>query len=82
MTNTQRSYAIESDAPRLNRALNESLDNVRTLRAINAELVAALRECITDPGATCHRNAKYQRMRTEYINQIARAAISRATGAA
>jgi hypothetical protein len=58
---------------------NTPLGNeIDRLREQNAALVAALTECITDAEATCHRNEKYQRRRTEYINQTARAAIAAA----
>ena len=74
-------YGQQSAADaRLIAAAPETAAERDRLKQINAELLAALEECITDAAATCHRNAKYQRMRSEYINQVARAAIAKARG--
>lgn len=43
------------------------------------KLLAALEDCITEPGALAGRNFKYARMRLDYITTQARAAIAKAT---
>ena len=46
------------------------------------DLLAALRECITEEGAACWRSREYAEKRIRYIDQTARAAIAKAEPAA
>lgn len=47
---------------------------------INAELLAALELCITDPGDRCFREPRYLAHRLDEISDIAREAIAKAKG--
>lgn len=62
---------------RESRQLREEYNSVYNQRA---ELLEALRECVTDPGAVAFQDdheAAYRRLRA--INELARAAIAKAT---
>jgi hypothetical protein len=61
---------------------DEAEANARLIAAA-PELLAALQECITDEGATCFArrdtHPEYMDRRINYISDIARAAIAKAT---
>jgi len=59
--------------------INPDFDRISILAAAAPEMLEALRECVTDPGAHCftaddNREAMYRRLRA--INEIARALIN------
>ena len=50
------------------------------LNAASQHMLAALKECVTEPGAACHRNPEWMERRLQAINEVAKAAITEATG--
>ena len=65
--------------PRTNYIGDVMSDNWSKLIAIQAKLLVALGECQTDKGAMAYRSHYYAIRRIEYIDQLARAAIEKAT---
>lgn len=72
----------DANARRIAAAWNacENLSTDELERGIVADLLAALRECVTDDGAACHRSSQGYRKRLDAISALARAAIARTTG--
>jgi hypothetical protein len=59
-------------------SLLKAWSEIGRIQAINAKLIAALEECITDdPGAACFNTGRKTR-RLQAITDIARSAIARA----
>ena len=73
MEENESNAALIAQAPEL-------LAEVARLRQINAELVAALEDCITDAGSPCYRSGTQVAFdrRLGYINNTVRAALAKA----
>ena len=70
----------DADMLPLNQGGELCSDCMENLRGAAPGLLAALQECLTSDGAACWSKREYAEKRIRYIDQIARAAIAKATG--